>query len=168
MEYVIILILLVISLFIVWYLTVEKKESEEKINNIIRGTNSFILETFNRSKKRIRKKFSKSYLTSYNWILTNELNDDILFTFKNNLELLITTNGTVKRAEYELITNNNCILITKDNLTEHYDILYIENDFLFLNKVSTDSILFFANKARFKDEIKLEVNKKAKEIYNLT
>ncbi|EKF54630.1 hypothetical protein I215_11184 [Galbibacter marinus] len=178
MEYIIILIILVIILgaiiFAIWNIAVGKQKSQEKINNFTRNfnkstenTSALVNTTFNKTKKSIEKKISKSYLTGCSWIITNEPNDNILFTFRNNNELLITTNGIVKRAEYELIIDNNSILITKDNVTEHYNIVNIKNDFLFLNMVSSNSILFLANNTKFKDEIKSALNRYAKEIYNL-
>ncbi len=174
MEYIIIFIVLGAIIFAVLNIAVGKKKSQEKINSFTRSfnrstenTSALVNTTFNKVKKSIEKKISKSYLTGCSWIITNEPNENVLFTFRNNNELLITTNGIVKRAEYELIIDNNSILITKDNITEHYNILNVKNDFLFLNKVSTNSILSLANNTKFKDEIKSVVNKYAKEIYNL-
>lgn len=151
-----------------------KAKFSRKINNFNRSfnkstgnTTALVSTTLVKVKKTIESKISKSYLTGCSWIITNEPNDNILYTFRNNNELLITTNGIVKRAEYELIIDNNSILITKDNITEHYDILNVKNELLFLSKVSTNSILFLANNTKFKDAIKSAVNKYAEEIYYL-
>lgn len=162
MEYIIFLILGGAVIFAVWTIAVGEKKSQEFTEN----TSALLSTTLNKAKKSIEKKISNSYLTGCSWIITNDINEHVLFTFRNNNELLITTDGVVKRAEYELIIDNNSILITKDNLTEHYNIVNVKNDFIFLNKVSTNSLLFLANHTKFKDEIKSVVNTYAKEIYN--
>ena len=124
MEYIIILIILGAIIFAIWNIAVGKKKSQEKINNFTRNfnkstenTSALMNTTFNKAKKSIEKKISKSYLTGCSWIITNEPNDNVLFTFRTNNELLITTNGIVKRAEYELIIDNNSISVSYTHLT---------------------------------------------------
>ena len=41
----------------------------------------------------------------------------------------------------------------------------MRDDFLFMNKVSTNEILFFANQTKFKDELKSIVYKQAQDLY---
>lgn len=93
------------------------------------------------------------------------MNDNILYTFLNNNELLITTNGFVKRANYELIIDNNSILITIDGIIQYYNLVNMRNDYLLLNKVSSNEILFFANQTKFKDELKAIIYRNARELY---
>jgi len=174
MELIFILLAIAVIYFLVWEKRVGKQKSEQEINKFTRrfnetagSTSELVSNSFNKAKKSIEKSVSKSYLTGCSWIVTNEVNTNLLYTFRNNNELLITTNGNVKRAHYELIIDNNSILITKDNITEHYNIVIVKNDFLFLNKVSSNTILFLANQTKFKDEIKSALNERAKQIYSL-
>lgn len=86
--------------------------------------------------------------------MSNNNHESILYTFRSNNELLLTKNGVVQKATYELIIDSNSILITENNVTEHYNIVNMENDILFLNKVSTDKIFVFVNQTKLKDEMK--------------
>ena len=133
-----------------WSKHLDKYHNKNKINHEI--------EYVERKKKQNKN--------NNNYDQHNEINDDVLYTFLNNNELLITINGYVKRANYELIIDNNSILITIDNITQHYNLINMRNDFLILNKVSSDEILFFANQTKFKDELKSIVYKDVRELYS--
>lgn len=130
------------------------------------SSNDLISINFNKAKKYIQQSISKSYLTGCSWILANESGEDILYIFRSNDELLITKSGIVERCQYELIIDNNSIIITKNGIIEQYNIVNIQDDFLFLNRLSSDKIMVFANQTKFKDEMKSVINRKAKEIYN--
>lgn len=142
------------------------KSSNGQIGNLIRNSESMVNSQYNKVKKYAQRNISKSYLTGCTWILSNEISENILYTFRSNGQLLITTNGIVEKADYELIIDNNSILITKNKITEHYSILNIYDNFLFLNKISTDSILVFANQTKYKDEIKSIINEQARELFD--
>jgi len=51
-----------------------------------------------------------------------------------------------------------------DGDTEHYMISQVYNDYLFLNKLSSDTIMVFANHTKFKDELKSTIYSRAKEL----
>jgi len=125
---------------------------------------TWLKKQLEKAKKSIDKSISKSFITGCSWALTNDVNNHVLYTFKNNGELLITTNGNVIRASYELIIDNNSVLITKDNNTEHYNIVHREDDFLFLNKVSTNILLTLVNQTKIKDGLKNRVKKIAQQM----
>ena len=144
----------------------ETKNSNTSIGKTIRDSESMIETNYGKIKKYAQKSISKNYLTGCTWMLTNS-EENVLYTFRNNGELLITRNGIVLKAEYELIVDNNSILITKDGVTEHYSIINVYNDFLFIHKISTDSILTFANYTKFKDETKSALNNKANDLYEM-
>lgn len=141
------------------------KESERSVEELLRTTGSLVDSQIKKAKKFIQRNISRSYLTGTTWILSNDYTANILFTFRNSGELLITRNGIVERAQYELIVDNNSILISAQGVTEHYAIINIYDDFFFLNKISTNSILVFANQTKFKDEVKQIINQHAKELY---
>ena len=118
----------------------------------------FVNSNITKLKKFAQRNVSKSYLTGCSWFLTAGTTDSILYTFRNNGDLLITTNGIVKKLEYEIFVDNNSILITKDGVMEHYTIVLVRDDFLFLNRLSSAKILTFANHTKFKDELKSVIN----------
>ena len=131
---------------------------------IMQGNNR--INNLTKIKKTAQRSIGKSYLTGCSWMLINNNDsENIIFTFRSNNELLVTKNGIVERKNYELIVDNNSILISQNEITEHYDIVNIQDDFLFINKLSTNSILVFANQTKFKDMIKSEINKQARNYY---
>lgn len=133
----------------------------------IDNTSRLISAKVGKIEKSFQKSIAKFSLTGCTWMLVSENNDDILYTFRNNEELLITTNGIVEKCQYELIIDSDTILITKNGITEHYSIFNAERNFLLLGKFSSDRIMVFANHTKYKDEVKFVVFQKAKELYNL-
>jgi hypothetical protein len=105
----------------------------------------------NKIKKFAQRRIRKSLLTGCSWVLTNDENDDILFTFQNNGELLITTNGNVKFGTYKLIVDQDSLLIGDGDTMEHFNVLLIKDKYLFLNKISSTEVLGFANYTKYKD-----------------
>jgi hypothetical protein len=133
----------------------------------------FIQLNLKKAKKFAQKSISKSYLTGCTWIMLTENESDITFfyTFRNNDQLLITKNGNVEKAKYEIIVDNNSLLIEKKDIIEHFNIVNFQDDYLILNKLSTEEYLIFANQTKYKDAVKenvlkllIESNKPIKEI----
>ena len=162
-----VVILILVIIFLIWkYLPRENKRNvANTVFNTTERSAALLNSSISKAKKSIEKTISKSYITNCSWILTNELNDNVLYSFLNNDELLITTNGIVKKANYQIIIDNNSLLITIDGVIIHYNIVNMRDDFLFMNKVSTNEILFFANRTKFKDELKSIVYKQAQDLY---
>ena len=162
-----------IFFLIVWYFMRLKGVSKTQINikgnkidRFVKNSEELISSNLNKIKKAAERSISKTYLVGCSWILVNNEEDEsVLYTFRSNNELLITKNGLVKRFQYEIIIDNNSILITDNNITEHFEIVNIQDDFLFINKLSTTKILIFANQTKFKDVIKSEIRNKAKSYY---
>jgi hypothetical protein len=121
----------------------------------------FIQLNLKKAKKFAQKSISKSYLTGCTWIMLTENESDITFfyTFRNNDQLLITKNGNVEKAKYEIIVDNNSLLIEKKDIIEHFNIVNFQDDYLILNKLSTKEYLIFANQTKFKDALKDNVLK---------
>lgn len=115
-------------------------------------------------KKTAERHISQSYITGCSWILVTEHFSNVLFTFRNNGEVLITTYGRVEKGQFELIIDNNTMLITQNGLTEHYIVTQVYNDYLFLNKLTTNTVMIFANHTKFKDELKSAICLRAKEL----
>ena len=169
------IIVLVIIIGVIWYLVRLKGKSKSQIelggnsiDRIVKNSEELLSSNITKIKKVAQKTISKSYLIGCSWLLVNNENEseNIIYTFRNNNELLVTKNGIVERFNFELIVDNNSILITKNSIIEHYDIVNIQGDFLFLNKLSSDNIMIFANQTKFKDYLKSELKKQARTVYS--
>lgn len=176
MDFEIMVVLAILSVLIVIFINyligraknnyTNAKSSNSEIGNLIRNSESIVNSQYTKVKRYAQRNISKSFLTGCTWILSNEISENVLYTFRQNGELLITTNGIVQKSEYEIIIDNNSILIIKDGVIEHYSILNIYDDFLFLNKISSSSVLVFANQTKYKDELKTNINEQAKKLFD--
>ena len=168
---VLIIVLIIIGIKILIYLIRllnEPKHNVDKYGNTFdkafKNTQNLVGSNLVKAKKFAERTISKSYLTGCSWLLINDNEDEnILYTFRDNYDLLITTNGIVEKLNYEIIIDNNSILITKNNITTHYDIVNIQNDFLFLKMLTSDKILIFANQTKYKDYLKSQLKELAKQ-----
>jgi hypothetical protein len=131
----------------------KKGFQNSEFDNTINNSEKIITHNIQKAKKYVEKKISLSYLTECTWALQNN-NLNILYTFRDNGELLVTTGGIVEKSSYELIIDNNSILISKNDITELYNIVNVQNDFLYLNRVSSNEILIFSNQTKYKDIVK--------------
>lgn len=170
MEFIFTTIAILILVFSIMRLTLGKERSDRTVRTISENlktpaeqSSAYINSNLKKAQKAIERSISKSYLVGCSWIKTNDETANVLYTFRSNDELLITVNGIVERAIYELIVDNNSILITRKNITEHYNMVNVENDFLFLNKVFSDSVIVLANQTKFKDLVKAQINDQARQ-----
>jgi hypothetical protein len=153
------------------YLIFKKKKSdntviESNFDNVVRTSREVVENNLIKVKKNAEQSISKSYMANYNWLLVNESFDNVIYTFRSNDELLITTNGIVERCNYELIVDNNSILITSNNITKHYNIVNKQNDFLIIQLLATDNFLIFANQTKYKDYLKSQLKEMVKNNIN--
>jgi hypothetical protein len=127
----------------------------------IKEYQEFIQLNIKKAKKIAQKNISKSYLTGCTWIMINEneSSTSVFYTFRSNDQLLITINGNVEKAKYEIIVDNNSLLIEKKDTLEHFNIINFQDDYLILNKLSTEEYSLFANQTKYKDAIKENVLK---------
>ncbi|MFM7896338.1 MAG: hypothetical protein ACKO8L_10520 [Flavobacterium sp.] len=161
---IILIISIIIGTKIIFYLMrlfQEPTHNVDKYGNTFdkafKNTQNVVGNNLTKVKKFAERTISKSYLTGCSWLLINDDDDKIIYTFRDNYDLLVTKNGIVEKLRYELIIDNNSILITKDNTTNHFDIENLENDFLFLRMLSTDKVLIFANQTKYKDILKSQI-----------
>ena len=66
-------------------------------------------------------------------------------SFKSNNELIVSVEGNVVRGSYELLDQNNSLLITMQGLTEHFNFVNVQNDYFLINKVSTKNIIMLSH-----------------------
>lgn len=152
------LIIIIAIIVFLWYQFKVKPSRNEgnpanEFDKAVINSEQIISHNVKKLKKFTEMKISLSYLTGCNWILQNEASN-IMYTFRSNGELLITTNGIVQKFSYELIIDNNTILLTKNEVMELYNIVNVQNDFLYLNRVSSNEVLMFLNQTKIKDEVK--------------
>lgn len=126
----------------------EEQQKFVKIGDNIVGT---FQTGYSRVKRNAKKGISKTYLTGCNWFLENNENDDIIYTFRYNGELFITTNGIVKKKNFEFIVDNNSIIISDNTNSEMFFVENIKDDCLILYKLSSKETLIFSNQTKIKD-----------------
>jgi len=158
------LIFLIVMTIIVVFIIIRIDKALKK-SKTVKSASDYVNVNLKKAIKNSQITISKSYLTSCSWILINEENQDIFYTFRSNEELLITVNGIVEKAQYELIVDNDTILITQKGITEHFFIYREKDDFLFLRRLSSNKVLYFANQTKYKDELKSKLLRIAEE-YN--
>lgn len=158
-------VIVFIVLCLIIFIALIKGLAEVLKSKPIEAASNFVDVKIKKAIKNSQIAVSKSYLTGSSWILINEEHSNVLYTFRNNGELLITTNGIVERCLFELIVDSDTILITKNGITEHFFIFNDKDDFLFLRQLSSDQVLFFANQTKYKDELKATLLRIAKDHY---
>jgi hypothetical protein len=121
---------------------------------------AFVESQMTKVKKYANQNVTKSYLTGSSWNLINlNSNDEILYNFKSNDDLYITTNGIVKKCRYEFIVDSKSVLITVDDVMEHYNILNMKDNFFFLKRLSTNQLYAFVNQTKYYDKANLELKR---------
>lgn len=131
-------------------------------------TADLISKNFNQLKKSTEIKLAKTFLIGANWILLSDnQNDEIIYIFRSNNDLVISNNGFVEIQRYDFITNNNTLLITnKEKTTELYDIVNFKDDLLIIKRKSNNSYLFFINTTKVKEYINKELLNNLKNRYS--
>ncbi|MCZ2083158.1 MAG: hypothetical protein LC112_02710 [Flavobacteriales bacterium] len=179
------LLILVITLFVVSIIYIRKSKGLKNKHggdvlpvdllkrdiNDFRNTNDTFINAENllktnitKAKKSIQKRTSKAHLTGCVWLLIDE-DKELLYTFQDNDEIIFTDKVSVTKGTYEIIVDNNTILITRNGITENFELIVESQHFLFLKKFFSDDIMIFANYTKYKDFLKEEVKKQAKEEY---
>lgn len=126
----------------------------KKITDAFTTTSKLISDGTHKFRKGIDQRINKHYLTSFSWVMVTSSKDHVLFTFKDNDELIITKNGNVEKGSYEMLGQNQGILITRDENTKHFNFVNLNNDYFFLNKVSTFDVYALVNHKKFADKYK--------------
>ena len=131
-------------------------------------TEDLISKNYNHLKKTTEIKLAKTFLIGANWILlSDEENDEIIYIFRSNNDLVLSNNGFVEMQRYEFITDNNSLLITnKQNVTELFNIINIKDDLLIIKRKSNNTFLFFLNNTKVKDYVKKELLNNLKNSYS--
>lgn len=156
-----IIILVLFAIFFYYQFKIKPKRKDSipvnTFDKIVLDSEQIISTNIGKAKKFAEKKISQSFLTGCNWIQQNSKNE--IYTFRGNGELLISRNGIIDKKKYELIIDNNSIIISGNSISELYNIVLVKDDFLQLHRISTKEILIFMNQTKIKDELKIEIEK---------
>jgi hypothetical protein len=102
---------------------------------------------------------SKNKLLNSAWLKTNTGDNKVIYSFLNNKELIVSTDGDGKRGMWEFIVDNDTLIIEKETI-EVFNCQIIYDEFLILNKDNTTSIEIFGNLSKFKNNQGSEVQSK--------
>lgn len=83
----------------------------------------------------------KEYFLNKSWLLVNDKDDIIQFTFKKNGELIISTNGDAIKGKWELLTTDK-ILLESEMSNLQLENLFFNKDIIVLLKPSKSEELF--------------------------
>jgi len=98
-----------------------------------------------------KKLSQKEYFVNKTWLLVNNDNDFIQYTFKKNYELIISTNGDAIRGKWDILTQTK-ILVESTNETIQLENLFLNQDIIVLLKPSINEELFILiNEESIKD-----------------
>lgn len=119
----------------------------------------FIFNSINKIINIGAKTVGKNTLTNCNWyLISDSLENEILYIFEQNNTLLISTNGIISRHnKYKFIIDNDNILINYRNKNTEilYTLTFLRNDFILLEQ-KPGKLLVFVNKTKYKDILKLD------------
>ena len=159
------IVLVVVGVFILiilWPNKNSKKQNEisksvidkRKSNYQSSPSDNFLEMNLSKIQKSIKKQINKSYLTGVSWILLNSEDNLVLYTFKNSGELMITNEGDVRIASYDMLNDNQSIII-RDISIEHFEIKLAKDNLLLLSKFGkSDNVLLFGNYTKFNNKSK--------------
>lgn len=99
-----------------------------------------------------KKLSQKEYFVNKTWLLVNNDNNFIQYTFKKNYELIISTNGDAIRGKWDILTQTK-ILVESTNETIQLENLFLNQDIIVLLKPSINEELFILiNEESIKDK----------------
>ena len=103
-----------------------------------------------------KKLSQKENFVNKTWLLVNNDNDFIQYTFKKNYELIISTNGDAIRGKWDILTQTK-ILVESTNETIQFENLFLNQDIIVLLKPSINEELFILiNEESIKDKNPLQ------------
>lgn len=92
-------------------------------------------------------------LTNQHWVLVeSKLAAKVVFIFRSNSDLLISTNGKVEKGKWEYLGNNS-ILIEKPNENLLFKHAFFDNSILALKVDGTSDFAFFVNETQIGREL---------------
>ncbi|WP_370390232.1 hypothetical protein [uncultured Winogradskyella sp.] len=136
-------------------------QNKGSLSNTLQSTaklsSKFLSDSTTKYRSKLKNAIDKHYLTSFSWVRLDNNGNEVITTFMDNNKLLFTQRGNVVKCNYELIGQNNSILIEMDGQITHFEFYIVDNNFFLLNKMGTDEVLAFANRNLFSDSRKASI-----------
>lgn len=114
----------------------------------------YLLDSIERIKAYSLKLDAESFLYNKSWtVLSDDKDDKIIFIFRTEQELLISSNGVVRRGCWELLSVG-AILIDMDNKTYLYNVVFMDDIYLLLRLDGNSGFLIMMNDSKTTDKIR--------------
>jgi hypothetical protein len=113
----------------------------------------YLADLFTRLAAHSEKLDNIALLTNQHWVSIDEIaQQKVVYIFRTNNELLISTNGSVQEARWEYLGNNSLLVRTKDSslLLKHG---FFDDSILALKRDSTDDFNIFVNENKHSGEL---------------
>jgi hypothetical protein len=113
----------------------------------------YLADLFTRLAAHSEKLDNLALLTNQHWVSIDEIaQQKVVYIFRTNNELLISTNGNVQEARWEYLGNNSLLVRTKDSslLLKHG---FFDDSILALKRDSTDDFNIFVNENKHSGEL---------------
>ena len=115
---------------------------------------TFLLSILPKIKKYSEKLDDVSILTNKHWVAISELNEKVVFIFReNNNELLISKSGRIEKARWEYL-NKNAILIERKDGNFLLRNGFIDNNVLVLNLDGTSESVIFIDESKYDEGLR--------------
>ena len=107
---------------------------------------------FQRSTK---KSFAKTNIRDTAWLMLDESKDKIVFVFDSEeSKLYHSKNGDVKEGKWKFLIDSDTLIISQNSKSTLFNVYFIEDEFMLLNKDSTTFYFVFANLTKYKEDDK--------------
>lgn len=118
--------------------------------------NYYLLENLSLLESLSKRISEKSLLKSNQWRLINENEEDkIIFIFKPDGKLYISTNGDVNRnLSWEYLNNGDIIMDIEEGKSNLFKCKFLDDALLVLKKDNSDLVILFVNEKRYSEIIK--------------
>jgi len=106
--------------------------------------------------KSLGEKFENyTLLVDKVWFLitSNHLESKTTYIFRSkNDELLISTNGNIKKGKWEYIKTSNCLLLDIDGVSKLFQVLYTREHYLVFQNDFHPALFVFVNESHYRNK----------------
>ena len=114
---------------------------------------TFVADIIPKIQRFSQKLDNLTLLTNQHWVsIDNILSNKIVYIFRNNNELLVSTNGKVEKARWEYIGNKS-LLIDKSNESYLFKHGFFDENILALKVDSADEYAVFVNENNYNGDM---------------
>lgn len=114
---------------------------------------TFLADIFPKIQRYSQKLDNLTLLTNQHWVsIDNIVDNKTVYIFRNNNELLISTNGKVEKAKWEYIGNKS-LLIEKTNESYLFKHGFFDENILALKVDSSNEFAVFVNENNFHGDL---------------